>query len=322
MRKWLGRFLAEDRDGLMDRSSRPAHSPLALDAGKALTVVELRKKRMTQARIAQYLQISKATVSRVLARAGLSKLSDLDPVEPVQRYEHAEPGDLIHIDTKKLGRIETTGHRATGNRRDRTRGAGWEVLFIAIDDHARIAFTELYPDETQENANRFLANTHAYFCSLGVCPKALLTDNRSAFRSRSFKATCSQIEVKHDLHGHIGRRPMARPSASSSQPCVSGLTASFITTHWNVPTCSRNGTITTTGTGRIRVLLARPRCHGSDLVRITSCNFTPRALPCVSRQPSAVSRQPSAVSRLPVWSQRYACGSRHSTGAPGTPGIP
>lgn len=105
VRKWLGRFLAEGREGLMDRSSRPLHSPLALDAGKALTVVELRKKRMTQARIAQYLQISKATVSRVLARAGLSKLSDLDPVEPVQRYEHAEPGDLIHIDTKKLGRI-------------------------------------------------------------------------------------------------------------------------------------------------------------------------------------------------------------------------
>ena len=197
VRKWLGRFLAEGREGLMDRSSRPLHSPLALDAGKALTVVELRKKRMTQARIAQYLQISKATVSRVLARAGLSKLSDLDPVEPVQRYEHAEPGDLIHIDTKKLGRIETTGHRATGDRRDRTRGAGWEVLFIAIDDHARIAFTELYPDETQENANRFLANTHAYFCSLGVRPKALLTDNGSAFRSKSFKATCSQIALKH-----------------------------------------------------------------------------------------------------------------------------
>ena len=94
-----GRNRTTDTKGLIDRSSRPAHSPLALDAGKALTVVELRKKRMTQARMAQYLQISKATVSRVLARAGLSKLSDLDPVEPVQRYKHAEPGDLIHIDT-------------------------------------------------------------------------------------------------------------------------------------------------------------------------------------------------------------------------------
>jgi transposase InsO family protein len=197
VRKWLGRFLAEGRDGLMDRSSRPANSPLALEAGKALTVIELRKKRMTQARIAQYLHISKATVSRVLARAGLSKLSDLDPVEPVRRYAHERPGDLIHIDTKKLGRIEVTGHRATGDRRDRSRGAGWEVLFIAIDDHARIAFTELYPDETQENANSFLMKANAYFCSLGVRPKALLTDNGSAFRAKSFKCKCAELGLKH-----------------------------------------------------------------------------------------------------------------------------
>jgi transposase InsO family protein len=197
VRKWLARFLAEGREGLADRSSRPAHCPRALAQGKALTIVELRKKRMTQARIAQYLQVSKATVSRVLNRAGLSKLTDLDPVEPVQRYEHEQPGDLIHIDTKKLGRIAKTGHRATGDRRDKTRGAGWEVLFVAIDDHARIAFTELHPDETQESANRFLVNTHAYFCALGVRPKALLTDNGAAFRSRSFNATCGELGLKH-----------------------------------------------------------------------------------------------------------------------------
>lgn len=197
VRKWVSRFLSEGRDGLADRTSRPAASPRAIAPEKALTIVELRKKRMTQARIAQYLQVSKATVSRVLSRAGLSKLSDLEPAEPVQRYEHERPGDLIHIDTKKLGRIEATGHRATGNRRDRTRGAGWEVLFVAIDDHARIAFTELYPDETQENANRFLANTHAYFCSLGARPKALLTDNGSAFRSKSFAGTCARLGLKH-----------------------------------------------------------------------------------------------------------------------------
>ena len=197
VRKWLGRFLAEGSAGLLDRSSRPLLSPRTLDSARALTIVELRRKRMTQARIAQYLAVSKATVSRVLARAGLAKLSDLDPAQPVQRYEHERPGDLIHMDTKKLGRIVATGHRATGDRRDRTRGAGWEVLFVAIDDHARIAFTELYPDETQENANRFLANAHAYYCSLGVRPKALLTDNGSAFRSRSFKTACGELKLKH-----------------------------------------------------------------------------------------------------------------------------
>lgn len=197
VRKWVGRFLAEGRSGLMDRSSRPVLSPRAIDSSKALTIVELRKKRMTQARIAEYLSVSKATVSRVLARAGLARLSDLEPTEPVQRYEHERPGDLIHIDTKKLGRIEKTGHRVTGDRRDRVRGAGWEALFVAIDDHARIAFTELYPDESQESACRFLRNAHAYFSSLKARPQALLTDNGSAFRSRQFKAACETLGIKH-----------------------------------------------------------------------------------------------------------------------------
>jgi transposase InsO family protein len=182
---------------LYDRSSRPDRSPRAIEESKALTIVELRKKRMTQARIAEYLSLSKATVSRVLGRAGLARLSDLEPAEPVQRYEHENPGDLIHIDTKKLGRIEKTGHRATGNRRDRSPGAGWEVLFVAVDDHARIAYTELHPDESQESACSFLANAHAYYCSLGAKPKRLLTDNGSAFRAKSFSRVCAGLELKH-----------------------------------------------------------------------------------------------------------------------------
>lgn len=136
VRKWLGRFLAEGEAGLADRSSRPRVSPRAISPAMALTVTELRKKRMTQGRIAAYLGLSKATVSRVLGRAGLSRLSDLAPAEPVVRYEHAHPGDLIHLDTKKLVRIERPGHRVHGDRRTRVSGAGWEVLFVAIDDHA------------------------------------------------------------------------------------------------------------------------------------------------------------------------------------------
>ena len=197
VRKWVGRFLAEGKPGLVDRSSRPNCSPRAIDESKALTIVELRKKRMTQARIAEYLSLSKATVSRVLGRAGLARLSDLEPADPVKRYEHENPGDLIHIDTKKLGRIEKTGHRATGDRRDRSRGAGWEVLFVAVDDHARIAYTELHPDESQESACRFLANAHAYYCSLGAKPKRLLTDNGSAFRAKSFSRVCTGLDLKH-----------------------------------------------------------------------------------------------------------------------------
>src|SRR5215470_9394888 len=111
-RKWLGRFLAVGEVGLADRSSRPARSPRSIVPNKALAIVELRQRRQTQARIAKALEVSASTVSRVLKRAGLSKLSDLQPVEPVQRYEHERPGDLLHIDAKKLSRIERPGHRA------------------------------------------------------------------------------------------------------------------------------------------------------------------------------------------------------------------
>lgn len=195
-RKWLGRFLAEGEPGLMDRSSRPARSPRAIAPRTALTILELRRKRMTQGRIAQYLAVSKATVSRVLNRAGLARLKDLEPAEPVLRYEHDRPGDLIHLDTKKLGRIERIGHRITGRGPGQMEGAGWETLFVAIDDHARIAFTDMYPDETQESACQFLHNTYAYYRSLGVKPTAILTDNGSAFRSKTFRAACQELGLK------------------------------------------------------------------------------------------------------------------------------
>jgi transposase len=140
-RKWLGRFLAQGEASLADRSSKPACSPRAISPGKALAIVELRHRRLTQARIATSLGVSKSTVGRVLKRANLSKLSDLLPREPVRRYEHAAPGQLLHIDIKKLGGIQRPSHRVTGNRRDRGRRVGWEFLFVAIDDHSRIGFT-------------------------------------------------------------------------------------------------------------------------------------------------------------------------------------
>jgi transposase InsO family protein len=198
-RKWLGRYLAEGAAGLADRSSRPRRSPRAISPSKALAIVELRRRRLTQGRIAESLGLSKSTVGRVLTRAGLSRLKDLEPAEPVMRYEHAHPGDLLHIDTKKLGRIERLGHRASGNRRDRTRGAGWEFLFVAVDDHARIGFTDLYPDEARDSAVQFLHNTVAYFASLGVRVGRLLTDNGSAFRSKAFAAACRQLGLKHSF---------------------------------------------------------------------------------------------------------------------------
>jgi transposase InsO family protein len=195
-RKWLGRYLAAGEAALADRSSRPHQSPRALPAATALAVVELRRQRLTQARIAASLGVSCSSVSRVLARAGLSKLADLEPAAPVHRYEHQAPGDLLHIDIKKLGRIERPSHRVTGNRRDRVEGAGWEFLFVAIDDHARIGFTDLHPDERMTSAAQFLRNAHAYFASMGVRLKAVLTDNGSAFRGKDFRDACRQLELK------------------------------------------------------------------------------------------------------------------------------
>jgi transposase InsO family protein len=195
-RKWLGRYLAEGEPGLLDRSSRPRRSPRVIPEQRALTVVELRRRRLTQAQIAEYLGLSRSTVGRVLRRAGLSRLRDLEPTAPVVRYERAAPGELIHIDTKKLGRIERMSHRITGNRRDSVDGAGWEFLFVAVDDHARIGFTAMYPDEGQHNAVHFLRRTVDYFHSLGVRVEGVLTDNGSAFRSHRFRAACQELKLK------------------------------------------------------------------------------------------------------------------------------
>jgi transposase InsO family protein len=165
---------------------------------KALAIVELRRRRLIQARIATSLGVSKSTVGRVLKRAGLSLLSDLEPREPIVRYEHEHPGDLIHIDTKKLGRIERMGKRIPGSSYSPIK-AGWEYLFVAIDDHARIGFTDMYPDETKASAAQFLHNTVAYFRSLGVRPKRILTDNGASFRSKDFASACRALELKHSF---------------------------------------------------------------------------------------------------------------------------
>ena len=189
-RKWQGRFLAGGAAALLDKSSRPARSPRAIDDRVAQVIVELRRKLMLQVDIASYVGVSKATVSRVLRRAGLSRLSDLRPVEPIQRYEHDAPGDLLHIDIKKLGRFDKVGHRITGDRRRQPRGAGWDFVFVAVDDHSRIAFTGIYPDERGQDAEAFLRSAVSHFSRLGIVVQRFITDNGAAFRSTAFAGAC------------------------------------------------------------------------------------------------------------------------------------
>ena len=196
-RKWLGRYLAAGAAGLLDKSSRPQLSPRAIDPSVARVIVELRRKLFLQARIASYTGVSRATVSRVLRPAGLSKLSDLAPADVVQRYERQAPGELLHIDIKKLGRFSGVGHRISGDYAKRTRGLGWEYLFVAIDDHARVAFTAIQPDERKDSAQSFLREAVRYFARLGVKIQRLLTDNGPAFHSHPFRDACLELGIKH-----------------------------------------------------------------------------------------------------------------------------
>ncbi|XNU30169.1 IS481 family transposase [Bordetella pertussis] len=200
VRKWLGRFLAQGQAGLADASSRPTVSPRAIAPAKALAIVELRRKRLTQARIAQALGVSASTVSRVLPRPGPRR--SVAPGRPGAgraggALRASGPPDLLHIDIKKLGRIQRPGHRVTGNRRDTVEGAGWDFVFVAIDDHARVAFTDIHPDERFPSAVQFLKDAVAYYQRLGVTIQRLLTDNGSAFRSRAFAALCHELGIKH-----------------------------------------------------------------------------------------------------------------------------
>jgi transposase InsO family protein len=196
VRKWASRFLIHGEAGLQDQSSRPKRSPRSIAEDTEASIVELRRRRLTQARIAHSVGVSASTVSRVLARAGLSHLADLEPSEPLVRYEHAHPGDLLHIDTKKLGRIERMGKRIPGSSRNPI-GAGWEYLFVAIDDHARIGFTQMKPNERRSCAIAFLHASVRYFGRLGVTVRRVLTDNGAAFRSKRFAATCRRLKLKH-----------------------------------------------------------------------------------------------------------------------------
>ena len=249
-RKWLARYLVDGAAGLLDKSSRPEKSPRSIAPHVALAIVELRRKLFLQARIASYMGVSRATVSRVLRRAGLSRLSDLRPDEPVQRYERDNPGELLHIDIKKLGRFDKVGHRITGDRTQRARNVGWDFVFVAVDDHSRLAFTQVYPDETKLSAEAFLRAAVGYFERMGVTIQRVLTDNGMSFRSGLFGEACWSWASARSSPGRIVRRPTARPNASYSPPCASGHTGTPTRTQTNAVKPCLCGTTSTTGTGR------------------------------------------------------------------------
>jgi transposase InsO family protein len=197
--KWVDRFSAEGADGLRDRSSRPHSLPSQTPPATCTAVEALRRQRHTGDQIAAEVGISAATVSRILRRLGLNRLSALEPAEPIRRYERERPGELIHIDIKKLGKFNRIGHRITGDRtgQSNTRGVGWEFVHVCIDDASRIAFSQIMKDEKKASAVAFLKAAVAYYASLGVTIERVMTDNGSCYRSRAFAKACKRLGLKH-----------------------------------------------------------------------------------------------------------------------------
>jgi transposase InsO family protein len=197
VRKWRDRHAAEGELGLAERSSRPHRSPTRLDEAAEAEIERLRRQRRSGPAIARQLGRPVATVGVVLRRRGLGRLKALDPKPEVIRYQREQPGELIHIDIKKLGRIDGAGHRITGDRRGQKRGIGWDFLHICIDDASRLAYSEILPDERQASAVAFLERAIAWFAILGVTVERVMTDNGSAYRSHAFRAACEAASVRH-----------------------------------------------------------------------------------------------------------------------------
>jgi len=197
--KWVKRFQEEGVAGLHDRSSRPLSSPGQTLPATCAAVEALRRQRHTGQQIANELGISPATVSRILRRLGLNRLSALEPVEPVRRYERDHPGEMIHLDIKKLGRFNRIGHRITGDRtgQSNSRGVGWEYVHVAIDDHSRLALASVASDEKGDTATAFLKAAVNHFRERGVRIERVMTDNGSAYVSYAFRDACTRPRIRH-----------------------------------------------------------------------------------------------------------------------------
>jgi transposase InsO family protein len=197
--EWLARYRAGGEIALHDKSSTPARYRDPAPSARDAEIERLRRERMTGDRIARRLGLPRSTVGAVLRRLGLGRLKALDPPAPVVRYQRERPGELLHMDTKKLGRIAGVGHRITGQHSGmvKNRGIGWEVLHVCIDDASRLAYTELLPDEKKESAIAFLDRALAWFARLGVAAESVMTDNGSAYRSHAFRGRLKEVGIRH-----------------------------------------------------------------------------------------------------------------------------
>ena len=195
--KWLRRFRTEGEAGLLDRSSQPRRLARTHELGLVVEAVGRRRRGQAAVRIAAELGVPRSTVGFWLRKAGTSQPDSLREKEPPNRYEHEAPGDLLHLDTKKLANFTEVGHRANGIRHRRNKGQGYQVLHVCSDDHSRVAYMEMLPDEKKETAAAFLQRALLHFQSQGMTIRRILTDNGSPYRSKVFKAMREAFGLKH-----------------------------------------------------------------------------------------------------------------------------
>ncbi|MFW6193568.1 MAG: IS481 family transposase [Gemmatimonadota bacterium] len=195
--KWWKRWKAEGEAGLEDRSCRPHRSPNRLLRHRRRQIERLRRKRWSTPRIARETGIPLSTVGLECRRLGLGRLKALGPSQPVIRYERDRPGELLHLDIKKLGRIGRVGHRIHGDRRRRARGVGWEYLHVCVDDASRVAYAEILPDEKKERVTAFTERAIRWFEDRGVGIQRIMTDNGPGYRSKLLRKALEARGVKH-----------------------------------------------------------------------------------------------------------------------------
>ncbi len=195
--KWVGRYRAGGEAALVDRSSAPRCVPRRTPEARVRAIAALRRLRLTGPEIAELLAMAPSTVSAILARIGLSRLAALEPPEPPNRYEKARAGELVHIDVKKLVRIDGAGHRVTGSRRGQAKGAGWEYVHVAVDDATRLAYAEVLSDERATTVVAFLRRAVAHYRAYGITVERLLTDNGPGYRSTIHALACRALAIKH-----------------------------------------------------------------------------------------------------------------------------
>jgi len=196
--RWLDRYRRGGERRLEDRSSAPRRCPRRVAQGRVAEIERLRRQRMTGPAIARMLGMARSTVGLILRRIGLGKLAALEPKAPVVRYERSRPGEMIHLDIKKLGRFDVAGHRATGDRqKGRTYRAGWDFLHVCVDDASRLAYTEILPSEGQHDTTAFLQRALAWLGRHGVSVQRVMTDNGSAYRSKLFAKALAQAAARH-----------------------------------------------------------------------------------------------------------------------------